>query len=158
MTNCDTKLISEAKLIRKKDPYVNTNAFIQPVVPGKSKDIDTFSITQGRYYPFNNTRNVPPVVQESTKDFGSKEGGVPSRPILTPSYTVEYNLMSDYDVPHDDVFYILPNDISGKSKDLSYNHNKGVMYTDVPNYMTPMNKGMFEQNTAIKDTKMIKLV
>jgi len=158
MTNCDTKLISEAKIIRKKDPYVNGNAFIQPLVPGKSKDIDTFSVTQGRYDSLNDTRNIPVVVQESTKDFGSKEGRAPSRPVLTPNYTVEYNLMTDYDAPHDDVYYMISDNIAGKSKDLSYTQNKGVMYTDVPNYMTPLNKGVFEQNTAIKETKIIKMV
>ena len=158
MTNCDTKLISEAKIIRKKDPYVNGNAFIQSLALGKSKDIDTFSVTQGRYDSLNYSRQLPVVIQESTKDFGYGEPRAPSRPVLTPSYTVEYNLMSDYDAPHDDIFYMLPDNVSGKSKDLSYSQHKGVMYTGVPNYMIPLNRGHIEQNTAIKDTKIIKMV
>ena len=43
MENSDD--ISKFRVIRKKEPYVNNNAFIQPIIGGKSKDIDTINNT-----------------------------------------------------------------------------------------------------------------
>lgn len=159
MTNCDTKVLSEAKLIRKKEPYVNGNTYIQQVSDGKNKDIGYFNVSEGRYDSHQSpqeTRGVTRVVQEKTKDHFSKEVAHRSNPRHMPSYSIEYNLMSDFDVPHSDVYYSSPN-MYGYKKTYSYTQYKTSKQSDVPNYMVPLNYSM-ENSGLIKESKIIKMI
>ncbi len=157
MENSDD--ISKFRVIRKKEPYVNNNAFIQPIIGGKSKDIDTINIYENRYNSLNNHRRLSKIATERTKDFGYKNDSIHhKRNIPISTYTIEYSLQSDYDLSHEDINYIINDPHQNKSKDISYNTNKTINVSKLPNYMIPISNDYLQENGLIRDRRLIKLI